>query len=165
MSKYDVLKVCKLHKSKKNNSLIFRDKYGKIYFPAKIEKIVDELKVGKTYLLWIIKEGDKFGYCRTSIDGLLIRDYIDSLPDRDSNFYFNKPSRDVTRFTNDMFNNNKTSKYDIFKTTPRNFPPIMALDNVFNKHGIADDNDIFRFDLSVLDCYLYNLFNVIKFKG
>jgi len=169
MDGYNVLRVCKLLKNEKKEGFIFKGKDGKVYFPSKKEEeFVKGLELDKTYLVWVIKEMSKFGYCRTNISGVLLRDYIDSLPSRTPGYYLNKQCKDVVRFSNEMYNNDigfSTSTCNKCDNTSRDFEAVRRIDEIIERFGIESEDEEFRYELTVLDCYLYNLFNVIKFKG
>jgi hypothetical protein len=168
MDRYKVLRVCKLLKNKKDkDGFIFKSKDGKVYFPDKTDKgYVDNLVLGKTYLVWVIKEEEKFGYCRCTINGVPIRDHIDSLPRTNTTRYLENFSRGTVRFSNDMYNKDIAFgvSLDSGEEYDRRFSSTETLDAIISKVGINSEAMEFAYELSVLDCYLYDLFNNKRYK-
>jgi len=161
MEKYAVIKSCKFMKDKKSNGFIFKDNKGKIYFPAKIEtETISKLEIGTKYLIWVIKEEEKFGYCRTNIDNVLIKDYINQISTKEMDHYFTNVilTRDVKRFSDDMHNNDNLYRDNNGKID-FSLKAINNLSNYIDKHGIQSEEMEYRFELACLDSYLYKTFN------
>jgi len=169
---YNVLKVCKLLKNRKKDGFIFKDKIGKIYFLAKVEKdIVVNLEIGKRYLVWVIKEEQTHGYCRTNIDGMLIRDHIDYLAKRNRKHYLTDVSisRDIVRFSNDMYNhdvqyNQPDLNTSVLPESVIDFESIKGFIEFIDRTGNQSKITEHKYKLVCLDAYLYNLLNVIRIK-
>jgi len=173
MEKYAVLKIVKVVKDRKNEGAwLFKDNKGKLCFPAKVEKgtdILSNIEIGDRYLVWVIKSGEKVDYVRLGIDGIPVRDHIDNILNNNSRFYLsfdNNDSRDIIRMANDMHN------YDVnfnkFMQTGKELDPVSSgLKDVFisyDKFGINSEMAEFRFELALLDNYLYHKFNLKDIK-
>lgn len=106
---YDVLKEVTIAKSKKDESIIFLDNSGRVYFVDKkksdlydtLDLSVDE---GKNILVWVTKELDKVGFVTISIDGKLVSEHIDKVLTDGEDYVKRCKSGDLSKDEMQLFN-------------------------------------------------------------
>lgn len=161
LPKYNVIKLCKLVKSTKNEGeFLFRDKDGRIYFIDKKgnSDLLKDLAVDVYHVVWVVKEAAKVGYVRVSVDGLSVPDFILGLVDLEVNDYLDMKDAKYTDsvfFTNYMYNHDiKFNKYLAEENDEEQTDVEVGLFNQFDRIGFNDERSEWVVEKAKLDRYL-----------
>lgn len=147
--KYQVLKIMQVVKSTKDNSLIFRDNHGKIYFiDKKYNSGYKGISEGQKILVWVVKELDKVGYVRLTIDNVYIEEFIENIPNLHPDFFlkFYTGSTELTYLFSHYSNNNLKSCLTDNVVTLHN---VERVELNYEKMGIHTELDEHRLELAI----------------
>jgi len=162
---YDVIKYLTVHDNIKDDTVIFKDGRGKIYFLDKrYGNGVEEVKSGDRVLVWVLKEMDKVGYVRLEINGLDILSYIkefSKLTVDDILTISLKTAVNKVRLCNDLYNHDIDFRIKIATSINTILLPF-ARDIVkfYDKTGINTELSEFRYESVFALSYLYEKFGI-----
>ena len=160
---YDVVKHVIAVKNNKDDSVIFKDINGKIYFLDKrYNKGIEKINIGDQVLVWVQKEMDKVGYVTLEINGLDIKSYIEKFEELTLNDILTiepKVATNKTRLSNDIYNHDKD-----FRTKLSIDDGILLLPfakdviTFYDKVGVNSEISEYRYEIVFALCYLYEKF-------
>lgn len=161
LPQYNVVKLAKLVKSTKNEGeYLFRDRTGRIYFIDKKgnSDLLKDMAVDIYHVVWVVKEAERVGYVRVSIDGKSVPDYIISLVDLSVNDYLDTKDakrNDSVFFTNYMYNHDiDFNKYLAADIDNKQTDAEVGLFNHFDRIGKNSEWSEWITEKAVLDRYM-----------
>ena len=160
---YDIIKYVTAIKSNKDDSIVFKDNGGKIYFLDKrYNKGIEKINIGDQVLVWVQKEMDKVGYVALEINGLDIKSYIKKFRELTLDDILTiepKVATNKTKLSNDIYNHDKDFR---MKSSEDNsvllLPFAKDVINFYDKVGINSEISEFRYEMVFALCYLYEKF-------
>jgi len=159
----NVLTKMKVIENTKGEGFSFVNRDGKIFLIDKSENDITH-QLGDVVDVWVKRELPNYGFVKTTIDNLSIKDYIKSIFNKtfDDYFLYAKGSHETTLFSNQMYNDD-ARYYDRRIKQDTVLPKgIMEVYEYFDRYSFQKETDEHVYDIAVLHEYLYKIYSKIS---